>query len=241
MTVFSTDIGTIVGGVIAAVALIVAGVLAFLWIRRRRGHTPEAVDLYSDCASPPFTPHTAYNPLFTDAAGAYDPYAGHNPPTNNAARNNLIPSPSTESSPFIPLVPNRLGSSAVQRTPSMGEDILTPFTTTSNTSNSSGTHNKTRGVQSNDAANAPSSQPQIGHSSSRSRQDTSPLLTDEQADFINSLHHNNVPAAAIARVMERMLVDRHAGIREWERETRLARTNTMTTAPPSYDLAVERG
>jgi hypothetical protein len=234
MTVFSTDIGTIVGGVIAAVALIVATVLAFLWIRRRRRHPPEAVELYSDCSSPPFTPHTAYNPLFTDAAGTYDPYAGHNPPTNNTARNNPIPSPSTELSPFVPLVPNRLDSPAVQRTPSMDEDILTPFTTTSNTSNSSGTHSKTRGVQSNDPANAPSSQPQIGR-------DTSPLLTDEQADFINSLHHNNVPAAAIARVMERMLVDRYAGIREWERETRLARTNTMTTAPPSYDLAVERG
>jgi hypothetical protein len=200
------------------------------------------IDLYSDCGSPPSTPHTAYKPHFADTAGTYNSYAGYNPPTNNTARSDL--SPSTESSPFIPLVPNRLGSPAVQRTPStasMGEDILTPFTATSSNSNTSGTHSKTRGVLSNDATNAPSPQPQIGHASSGSRRDTSPLLTDEQADFINCLYHNNVPAAAIARVMERMLADRHAGIREWERETRLARTNTMTTAPPSYDLVAEMG
>ena len=188
------------------------------------------IDLSSDYASPPSTSH----PLFTDTAGAYDPYTGYNPPTNNAMRNDLAASHSTELSPFIPLVPNRLGVSAVQRTPSAestGQDVLTPFDTSS----------KTPLVLSNDAANAPAPQPQAGHSPSDSRQDTSPLLTDEQADFINSLHHNNVPAAAIARVMERMLADRHAGIREWERETRLARTNTMTTAPPSYDLVAERG
>ncbi|EGN97773.1 hypothetical protein SERLA73DRAFT_137894, partial [Serpula lacrymans var. lacrymans S7.3] len=30
-------------------------------------------------------------------------------------------------------------------------------------------------------------------------------LTDEQADFVHSLYNNNVPASAIARVMERMI------------------------------------
>ncbi|KAF9232916.1 hypothetical protein BU15DRAFT_54534, partial [Melanogaster broomeanus] len=30
-------------------------------------------------------------------------------------------------------------------------------------------------------------------------------LTDDQADFVNSLHANNVPATAIARVIERMM------------------------------------
>lgn len=31
------------------------------------------------------------------------------------------------------------------------------------------------------------------------------MLTDDQADFVNNLYTNNVPAAAIARVIERMM------------------------------------
>ncbi|KAF9232911.1 hypothetical protein BU15DRAFT_11718, partial [Melanogaster broomeanus] len=34
---------------------------------------------------------------------------------------------------------------------------------------------------------------------------THPMLTDDQADFVNTLCTNNVPAAAVARVMERMM------------------------------------
>ncbi|KAF9232917.1 hypothetical protein BU15DRAFT_80695 [Melanogaster broomeanus] len=34
---------------------------------------------------------------------------------------------------------------------------------------------------------------------------TQPILTDDQADFVNSLHANSVPATAIARVIERMM------------------------------------
>ncbi|KAF9232910.1 hypothetical protein BU15DRAFT_67037 [Melanogaster broomeanus] len=36
-------------------------------------------------------------------------------------------------------------------------------------------------------------------------QQTQPILTDDQADFVNSLHANNVLAAAIARVMQSMM------------------------------------
>ncbi|KAF9232919.1 hypothetical protein BU15DRAFT_14159, partial [Melanogaster broomeanus] len=36
-------------------------------------------------------------------------------------------------------------------------------------------------------------------------QQTHPVLTDDQADFVNNLYANNVPAAAIARVLERMM------------------------------------
>ena len=192
------------------------------------------IGLHSGSPSPPFYPNTAYDPPFTNTAG-------YNPPASTTVRSDLTPLPTAEFSSFMPLVPNRLGSSEVRRTPSSpssGQDILSPFTATSNSSHSFGTRSsKSRLVLSNDTANAPSSDPLTRLSSSR--QDTSPLLTDEQADFINSLYRNNVPAAAIARVMERMLADRNAGIREWERETRLARTNSISTAPPSYDLATE--
>lgn len=44
------------------------------------------------------------------------------------------------------------------------------------------------------------------------------FLTDKQADFINNLHHSNVPAAGIARMMEWTLTDPHAVIRQWERD-----------------------
>ncbi|KAF9241348.1 hypothetical protein BU15DRAFT_60973 [Melanogaster broomeanus] len=36
-------------------------------------------------------------------------------------------------------------------------------------------------------------------------QQTQPILTDDQADFVNSLHANNVLAAAIVRVLESMM------------------------------------
>lgn len=32
-----------------------------------------------------------------------------------------------------------------------------------------------------------------------------PMLSDDQADFVNNLYTNNVPAGAIARVIERMM------------------------------------
>lgn len=239
----SVGIGAIIGGVIAIVAVIVATALVFLWMRQRRRHVPEMIDLHSDSLSPPIS---AYDPPFTNTAGTYNPYAGYNPPTSSKVGSALTLSRSTELPSYMPLVPNRLGSSDVRRppsSPSTGQDIPTPFIVTSSASNAnppSTQNRKARSTVSNETTNAPSPQSQIGHLPLSLRQDTSPLLTDEQADFINSLHHNNVPAAAIARVMERMLADRHAGIREWERETRLARTNTMTTAPPSYDLVAER-
>ena len=226
---------------IAGVGLIVAGVLVLLWVRRRRGHVPDTIDPHSGSPIPPFNPLSAYDPPSSNPAERYDPYTGYNPPTSN----NLTPSRRAELFSDMALVPNRLISSSIPRnlnSNNASQDIVTPFSGTPTDSNSSGTYSrKTQlAISNSTAANTPPI-PEMGHSPSSSRQDMSPLLTDEQADFINSLHQNNVPAAAIARVVERMLVDRHAGIREWERETRLARTNTMTTAPPSYDLVAERG
>ena len=39
------------------------------------------------------------------------------------------------------------------------------------------------------------------------RPEDQPLLTDEQADFVTSLYQHNVPAAVVARVLERMLAN----------------------------------
>jgi len=50
------------------------------------------------------------------------------------------------------------------------------------------------------------------------------MLTDDQADFVNSLYANSVPAGAIARVIERMI----AG------EPQPAVDDHDFLAPPSY-------
>jgi hypothetical protein len=224
------DLGAIVGGVVGGIALIIAGIIAFLLIRRRR-KGQETIDLNSE-----------------DEITAYLPPSNQSRSTNVAevGRNSVRNADSLAS---IPLIPNRRAFSSDQTPGSVpsGQDTIYPFT--SSPSNSSGTQDrKTRLVLSNDIPNPPGIElatyadqgrqfspetPLLPQSSGR---DMSPSLSDEQADFINSLYNNNVPAAAIARVMERMLADRHAGIREWERETRLARSNTLasSTAPPSY-------
>lgn len=58
-------------------------------------------------------------------------------------------------------------------------------------------------------------------------------LTDEQADFVNSLHANNIPAAAIARVMERMLAG--AAPSSMRGQDWMVDSGVESLAPPSYD------
>jgi len=82
-----------------------------------------------------------------------------------------------------------------------------------------------------------------------------PVLTDNQADFVNSLFNNNVPAPVVARVLERMLANPQGangtGYNDPELRPHLGSgTNapwratmsdigdgetTIGTAPPSYD------
>lgn len=55
-------------------------------------------------------------------------------------------------------------------------------------------------------------------------QQSHPSLTDDQADFVNSLYANNVPAGAIARVIERMMAgERHPVVDGYD-----------SLPPPSY-------
>lgn len=58
-------------------------------------------------------------------------------------------------------------------------------------------------------------------------------LTDEQADFVNSLHVNNVPPAAIARVMNRMLAG--AAPSSMRGQDWMVDSGVERLAPPSYD------
>ena len=66
-------------------------------------------------------------------------------------------------------------------------------------------------------------------------------LTDEQADFVHTLFSHNIPAPAIARVMERM-VDRQV-VPPGENIAGASGVNrantTMTLAPPSYESLID--
>jgi len=62
-------------------------------------------------------------------------------------------------------------------------------------------------------------------------------LTTEQADFVHTLYSHNVPAPAIARVMERMMGRGEAGAsgENPASVSSLRRENTNATiAPPRY-------
>jgi hypothetical protein len=64
------------------------------------------------------------------------------------------------------------------------------------------------------------------------------MLTDDQADFVNSLYTNNVPAAAIARVIERMMAGERRPAVEGYASGYLQpeRDHIRDSAPPpSYD------
>ncbi|KAF9232918.1 hypothetical protein BU15DRAFT_67043 [Melanogaster broomeanus] len=73
---------------------------------------------------------------------------------------------------------------------------------------------------------------------------TQPILTDDQADFVNSLHANNVLAAAIMRVMESMMAGEErpaiegcaAALGSLQSEHDDGH-DTESTPPPSYDHA----
>ena len=58
-------------------------------------------------------------------------------------------------------------------------------------------------------------------------------LTDEQADFVNNLYRTNVPATAIARVMERMLAGGPSGVVD---DGPLFNDDLGVQSPPSYEF-----
>ena len=132
-------------------------------------------------------------------------------------------------------MPNRRHASVEQIS---GPNVISPFLPSQGSSSSGRDRKRLLGV-SNDGSSLghfPPDDSRSAPSSTSLRNDISQSLTDEQADFINGLYNNDVPAPAVARVIERMLADQQAGVREWQRELGIAQTASFsTTAPPSYD------
>ena len=207
----SSDTGIIVGGVLGGVALMIIGALAILLLRQKKRQNK--VHLTVETEVRPFDPHPLYDPPHPGAQSSHRPESDHNTMHNS-------------SSP--PLVPSR-------RHPSIDQmNVIAPFPSSQGSSSSGRGRKQLLGLSNTSSSRLPDDN-RSAPSSTSPRGNIPPTFTDEQADFINGLYNNNLPAAAVARVMERMLADRHAGIREWQRE--LHRTNSLaTTAPPSYDL-----
>jgi hypothetical protein len=69
---------------------------------------------------------------------------------------------------------------------------------------------------------------------------SNPPLTNEQVDFVHTLYSHNIPAPAIARVMERLISGQEVGVvgpDERVGTSGLRRGDTtVTRAPPPYTL-----
>ncbi|KAI6038433.1 hypothetical protein EDC04DRAFT_2695187 [Pisolithus marmoratus] len=220
----SVNIGVIIGCVLGGIALVAIGAIAVLCLRRRRRSA--TVNLMLEADVEPYSPYTPYDPPVSQVQTAYSPNTGPNSSAYSAT---------PLSSASSPLIPNR-------RQPLTEGTDSTPFPLTSPSaplsrdinSSTSGRDRKTQVMLPSPSLRQ--SSPDNRRVVEGSTQELSPSLTDEQADFITGLYNNNVPAPVVARVVQRMLVDRQAGIREWESELGLTRSHSIaTTAPPSYD------
>ncbi|KIJ16587.1 hypothetical protein PAXINDRAFT_168653 [Paxillus involutus ATCC 200175] len=207
------SIGAIVGGVIGGLLALVAIVLAIVFFRRRRRGNRGDADLDSEPKIEPFLP--------PDAEQQRERYS-------NTAASQSASSPTAfpRSRSQEPLMGS--ASPPLLRKSQMG--LMNPNTSAIPEGGLSTPSHRT---PSSNATSADSSEPP------RPRiQQTHPMLTDDQADFVNSLYTNNVPAAAIARVIERMMAGERRPAVEGYASGYLQpeRDHIRDSAPPpSYD------
>ncbi|KAH7914048.1 hypothetical protein BJ138DRAFT_1123819 [Hygrophoropsis aurantiaca] len=235
-----TNTAAIVGAIVAAVAVIIVIAFAVLYFRRRkrRQRGGSEIDLVSEPKMTPYNSYSAYDPLNggTSPTGRTIPDTATNLSTTSVLSPNRrfdfregIPArpPATSSGSSGSYSRDRKGRLALSNDPD-GAIPPAPISFVERSTTSSNQPAPSPPTPSPPAPSEPTTSPQT------TRRDLSPALTDEQADFINSLYTNNVPAAAIARVMERMLADRGSAQPDWENESRLSRAFTIT-APPAYE------
>ena len=199
----STHVGAIVGGIVGGLAALIALFATFYVCRRRRETRGPNANL---------NPEPTIEPFFT-AESLY-----HQAPQRYA---NLTSRPASESlvtgTVSGPVPPHSTSSGSSRREKSR-LDITNPNPSASQIGSSNVTFPPSQAGLSSTFSSIPSgtSRPQI--------RQAHPTLTDDQADFVNSLYANNIPAGAIARVIERMI----AG----EREPAVDGYDSLP--PPSY-------
>jgi len=206
-------VGAAVGGTLAALVVIAIGFLFFLYFRRRR-------------ASRVMETEPNRMPFDTVNAGAQPPHA---------------PQPFMTYSPTTPNQHSSIISSYGQNSqspesPSSG-DFLIPSMPSTNNVDSGDERSNARSFES------PMKDP--SYSSGLAYRSSSPhstsgnsgnQLTTEQADFVHTLYSHNIPAPAIARVMESMIGRGEAGTSGENPAgvSGLGRENTNVTMPPRY-------
>ena len=174
----STNVGAIVGGVVGGLAALIALLLAIFYLRRRRREAHRSsVNLDAD---PRIEPFFSADSLYHQGPQRYTDVTG--PPTAEGLVTGAVSArapPHSTSSGSARREKSRLGVT----NPNTGQ-IVNPSVAPPSTQGGSSSTSET-------------SRPRI--------QQTHPMLTDDQADFVNNLYTNNVPAGAIARVIERMM------------------------------------
>lgn len=207
--------GAIVGVLVLAMLLAVC-----IWRRRRsrRGTTPVFLDL-TDAESGNNFPHSV----------RHDPFKSLSLPTpipsiHMRSRSQSLPGEAIHATTISPFPHGRMPSST---NPTVWSPRHGPSGSISLTSGGPPQAAKCwldtsmRSINSGTMESPSSTTKSPGSSSGSSS--SAANLTDKQLDFVTNLHKNNVPAAAIARVMERLL----AG--ELDEEVPEA------SAPPSYE------
>ncbi|KAF8551860.1 hypothetical protein OG21DRAFT_1466622 [Imleria badia] len=177
----TTNVGAIVGGVVGGLGALVALLLALFYFRRRRPGAPRFSANLD--AEPRIEPFFSADSLY---------------PQGSQRQTVVTAVPTTESlvtgtvSAHAPPHSTSSGSSRREKSqlgitnPSMSQIARSNVTSPSQAGGLSSTYSPSE-----------ASRPRI--------QQTHPMLTDDQADFVNNLYTNNVPTAAIARVIERMI------------------------------------
>ncbi|KAF9225063.1 hypothetical protein BS17DRAFT_879796 [Gyrodon lividus] len=205
------NISALVSGVIGGLVALVAIILAILCFRRRRRGNRDNKPTIE-----PFVPADVQQQRNAEWYSNPLTLQTTSPPTG------LPTSRSQE----------RLTSSASSPPPRKSQmGIMDPNT---NTVIDGSLSSRSQTSPSSNGYSADSSEP----SRPRRIQQTHPMLTDDQADFVNNLYTNNVPAAAIARVIERMMAgERRPAVEGYARGYLQPEQDHRhdSLPPPSYD------
>ncbi|KAF8552832.1 hypothetical protein OG21DRAFT_1511006 [Imleria badia] len=179
----TTNVGAIVGGVVGGLAALVALLLALFYLRRRHSEAPRfGANLEAEPRIEPVSADSLHH--------------------QELQRQTVVTAvPTTEG-----LVTGTVSAHALPHSTSSGSLSSSPRgKSQSGTTNLSMSQIASSDVTSPAQAGGLSSAYSPSESSRPRIQQTHPMLTDDQVDFVNNLYANNVPAAVIARVIERMM------------------------------------
>jgi len=205
-----SSVGAVVGGILAGLA-VVAIILAFLYFwKKRHALVHEEIDPEPN-PMPPDTPSLmAYSPYISPLTATSPLYTNRSSNFHSEQQNDNV----------------RITA------PSVADSLITPVPPTS-TACSTDLHPSVPSTKKDldDDVTSTRSPPSLQTSSATNQ------LTDDQADFVNSLYSHNIPAPAIARIVQRMMAGQEIGELDEISSTASNHDHGNTTAPaapPKY-------